>query len=111
MVHIPQEAGKDICRLPADIPAVLLVQQQLEADIEPVIHLIFPDHGDKGFRLAVYAPQSGFPQFAGSVRLGTLLRRADAGLRADLQGVYLTVPVLGDKLPERIVYGFFLLHT
>lgn len=98
MVHIPQETGKDICRLTADIPAVLLVQQQLEADIEPVVHLIFPDHGDKGFRLSVYAAQRSFPQVAGSIRLGTLLRRTDAGFRADLQGVYLAVPVLGDKL-------------
>ena len=39
MVHIPQETGKDIRRLTADIPAVLLIQQQLKTDIEPVIYL------------------------------------------------------------------------
>ena len=111
MVHIPQEAGKDICRLPPDIPAVLLVQQQLEADIKTVVHLIFPDHGHQRVRLAVYAPQGSFPQLAGSVHLGALLRRADAGFRADLQGVYFTIPVLGNELPERIVYGLLLLHT
>ena len=65
----------------------------------------------KGFRLSVYAAQRRFPQVAGSIRLGTLLRRTDAGFRADLQGVYLAVPVLGDKLTERIVYRFFLFHT
>ena len=110
-VHIPQETGKQVCRLPPDIPAVLLVQQQLETDIEPVVHLIFPDHGDKRFGLPVYAAQRRFPQVAGSIRLGTLLRRTDAGFRADLQGVYFAVPVLGDKLPKRIMYRFFLLHT
>ena len=111
MVHIPQETGKQVCRLSPDIPAVLLIQQQLEADIEPVVHLIFPDHGDKCFGLVVYTAQRRFPQVAGSIRLGTLLRRTDAGFRADLQGVYFAVTVLGDKLPERIVYGLLLLHA
>ena len=78
MVHIPQETGKQVCRLPPDIPAVLLVQQQLETDIEPEVHLIFPDHGDQCFGLPVYAAQRRFPQVAGSIRLGTLLRRTDA---------------------------------
>ena len=111
MVHIRQETGKDIRRLTADIPAVLLIKQQLKTDIEPVIYLIFPDHGDKHLGLTVYAAQRRFPQVSGSIRLGPLLRRTDAGFRADLQGVYLAVPVLGDKLTERIVYRFFLLYA
>ena len=34
-----------------------------------------------------------------------------AGFGADLQGVNLPVPVLGDKLPERIVYLIFLFRA
>ena len=86
----------------------LLINKQLEADKKAVVHLIFPYHGNQGFGLCVNLCTGNVLELARHFLFGAFLCCPYAGFSADLQGVNLPVPVLGDKLPEGIVYLIFL---
>ena len=98
MVHIMDEVRKGVCCFftHAFNRDFLLIQNQLEADKKAVVHLIFPNHRNKGFGLCVDFLIGNFFQPAGHFLFRAFLRCPYTGFRTNLQSVDSSVTVLCD---------------